>query len=123
MKKILNIFLFSFILLLIFIFTVLSTIGYETENFNNFITNKIYSTNKNVSLNLKKVKFKLDVKNISLFLETKDPNINYYGLRIPIKDIKVYLNIISLIKSKTKINKVHINSDEIDIEKLKRDFD
>ena len=46
MKKILNIFLFSFILLLIFIFTVLSTIGYETENFNNFITNKIYSTNK-----------------------------------------------------------------------------
>ena len=47
---------------------ILSTIGIETSKFNNFISQKINQINKQINLELISVKFKIDIKELSLFL-------------------------------------------------------
>jgi hypothetical protein len=97
----------------------LSTIGFETKKFNKFISNKVKENNKNISLKLEKIKFKFDIKDFNLFLETKGPELTYKNLKVPIENIKVYLDSISLIRSKSKIDKINISSKEININQLK----
>ena len=120
MKKTLLILLTSLVVVLFIIIFILSTTGYETEKFNKIITDKIVEQNNKVSLELKKIKFKFDLKNFSLFLETKDPKLEYQSINIPLKFVKVYLDFTSLIKSKTKIDKMNISSKEINIDELKK---
>ncbi len=106
--------------LLFSLIVVLSTIGLETDRFNKFISNKITENNKNISLKLKKIKFKFDIKDFELFLETSDPRLIYKNSEIPVENVKAYLDFISLIKSKPKINKINILSKEINIDQLKK---
>ena len=98
---------------------ILSTTGVTTDKFNAFILNKINNNYKDTTLKLEKIKFKFDIKKVSLFIETKNPEINYQNLIIPIENVKVYLNFISLIKSKIQIDKMNISSQEIKINQLK----
>jgi hypothetical protein len=120
MKKILNIIILIFFFVLSSLIFILSTSGYETHKFNEIISSKITKKNKYISLQFEKIKFKIDFKNISLFLETKNPKLNYQNVSIPIKNIKVYLDFISIIKSKPKIDKINIISKEINIDQLKK---
>ena len=98
MKKIFKSLFLVLLLSFIISIVILSTSGFETNRFNKIINQKIHDNNKNVNLNLKTIKFKLDIKELSLFLETLDPEINYRGAIIPTKNIKVYLNFASIIK-------------------------
>ena len=120
MKKIIS----NLILLIFFALglsiIVLSTIGIETKKFNSFVSNKINQTNNNINLQLNKIKFKIDIKEISLFLETLEPKINYKTASVPAKNIKVYVDFISLIKSKPKIKKINLSLHELDIDQLKK---
>ena len=120
MKKVVISIFFLFLLLLTISVILLSTIGYETKRFNNIISEKIEENNQDISIKLNKIKFKLDIKKFSLFIETQKPLLNYKDIEIPIKNTKVYLDFLSLIKSKSKINKIEIVSKEINIEQLKR---
>jgi hypothetical protein len=120
MKKII-----SFIILLTFLtlfssLIILSTIGIETDKFNNFISKKINQTNNNFIVDLNSVKFKFDIKEISLFLETNNPIINYRNEDIPTKNIKVYMDFISLIKTDPQIKKINIFFNQLNIEELKK---
>ena len=120
MKKIfLSLFLTLLLSLTILIIT-LSTFGVETNRFNKIISQKINDNNNSVNLNLKTIKYKLDIKELSLFLETLDPELNYRGIIIPSKSIKVYLNFASFIKLDTKIKKINIVFEKIDLEQFKR---
>ena len=110
--------LIFFILSAIFI-TVLSTLGIETKKFNNLITYKINQTNNNLDLKLSSIKFKIDIKELSLFLETNNPIINYRNIPIPAKNIKVYLDFISLIKTETQIKKINLVLNRIEVNQLK----
>ena len=77
MKKIIiNFFLISFLLLGIFLI-ILSIYGIETEKFNGLISNKVNEANNNTRVRFNKINFKLDIDEISLFLETTNPQINY----------------------------------------------
>jgi len=105
--------------LLVSLIVILSTIGFETKKFNKFISDKVKENNKNISLKLEKIKFKFDIKDFNLFLETKGPELTYKNLKVPIENIKVYLDSISLIRSKSKIDKINISSKEININQLK----
>ena len=120
MKKFLKISLLSSLFILIISILILTTIGIETNKFNNFISKRIYQTNNNLDVQLSTIKFKLDVKEISLFLETKSPQINYKNISLPAKIIKVYVDFISIFKSEPKIEKVYLASEELDIKKLKK---
>ena len=120
MKKVIfNLILFIFFILISFI-VILSTLGIETNKFNNLISKKINLVNNSLKLELITVKFKLDIKEISLFLETNNPKIDYKKISIPTKNIKAYVDFISLIKSDTKIKKIYLALNEIQIEKLKK---
>ena len=109
----------SFILLIIFL-GVLTIFGFETEKFNNIISEKVYQSNKNINIKLSTVKFKLDIKEISLYLETENPSINYQGIIIPAKNIKLYIDFFSLIKSDAQIKRINLVSKEFEIQELKK---
>ena len=114
-----NLILLIFFILISFI-VILSTLGIETNKFNNLISKKINLVNNSLKLELITVKFKLDIKEISLFLETNNPKIDYKKIYIPTKNIKAYIDFISLIKSDPKIKKIYLALNEIQIEKLKK---
>ena len=119
MKKIfLNTFLLILLLLLIFIL-ILSTNGIKTNKFNKLISNQISKT-KNINLALDSIKFKIDLKELSLFLETQDPKIIYRGISLPAKNIKVYIDFLALTNSKPKIKKVNIISQELEFTQIKK---
>ena len=118
-----NLFYKSLIVFFLFIgifIIILSTTGYKTAKFNETISNQVIKNNKKISIQLDKIKFKFDLKSASLFLETKNPKLNYQNIEIPIKNVRVYLDFFSLLKSKPKINEIHISSKEIDVNKLKK---
>ena len=120
MKKIsISIFLI-FLIILIITVTILSTVGIETKRFNNLVTQKINKNNNKISLNLNSIKFKLDIEEISLFLETKNPKIVYRNVDIPAENIKVYINFLSLINRKNEIEKISLVFDQIDINQIKK---
>jgi hypothetical protein len=73
MKKIIYTFFLLFFFVLGFSIVVLSTIGIETKKFNSLVSNKINQTNNSINLQLNKIKFKIDIKEMSLFLETIEP--------------------------------------------------
>ena len=116
-------FLFYPILLFIFIFIffliVLSSIGFETNKFNKLISDKIYES-RNIIIKLETINFKLDPQELSLFLETKNPKITFKSINIPVKNIKIYLDFLSLFQSSPKINKTNITLEELDINQLNK---
>ncbi len=119
MKKLFINFIFLILIFLIILISLLSTIGIETNKFNNLITSKT-SEAKNINLELNTIKFKTDLKELSLFLETKNPQINYQNLNIPVQNIKVYVDFPSLIKSDLKVKKLNLILKELDITELNK---
>ena len=112
-KIIFNSFLFLLISIILLI-TTLSTIGIETNKFNKIIINKI-SKLKNIDLQLQAINFKLDVRKFSLFVETQNPKITYINQTIPVKNVKVYLDFLPLLKTDLKIKKINISLNELKI--------
>ena len=110
-KTINNLFLF-FLLSLIFLALLLSTIGIETDKFNKLITNKI-SKSKNIDLQLQTLNFKLDLRELSLFIETQNPKINYINQTIPTQSVRVYVDFLPLLKTNLKIKKINIFLNEL----------
>ena len=117
MKKIVTYLILFTIVSIITLIIILSTTGIETNKFNKLITEKT-SQAKNIDLNLKTIKFKINPKELSLFLETQNPDIVYKELLIPVKNIKVYIDFFSLVKSDPKIKKITLASEEVNISQL-----
>ena len=120
MKKI-----FFFILIFIFLSVIsfviiLSTFGIETNKFNNLISQKINDSDNNINIELSTIKFKIDLKELSLFLETKDPLLDYRKVKIPAKNLKVYINFLSIVKSDINIQKVNLQLNQLDLQNLKK---
>ena len=119
MKKLLiNLTLVSLLFFIILLIT-LSTIGIKTNKFNEFIKEKISEKGK-INLELKSIKFKIDPKKLSLFLETENPNINYSDVTIPVQNLKVYVDVLSLIKTRPKIKKINLSLEELDVVQLNK---
>ena len=53
-------------------------------------------------------------------METKDPQINYRNLNVPVQNIKVYVDFPSLLKSDLKIKKLNLTLKELDITELNK---
>ena len=119
MKKIFLIFSILITLFFVFLMKIIATNGFETNRFNKFVSNKLTQT-KNIDLKLEKIKFKIDLQNLSLFLETQNPIINFRDMLIPVQNIKVYVDFISLLKSEPKIKKINLILNEINISELNK---
>ena len=95
------------------------TSGIKTDKFDSFLTSKINDHNKHLDLNINSIRFKLDYKEISLFLETSDPQITYRNTSIPAKKIKVYVDFLSLLSSSPDIKKINLIFYELKIDQFK----
>ena len=119
MKKFFTILISLIFILLISIASALLTIGIETERFNKLILNKINHIDNKINVKINTIKFKLDISEFSLFLETSEPNIFYRDILIPTEKIKVYVDFFSIIKTKPKIKRINILSKKLNIKDLK----
>lgn len=119
MKKIVFNFTLIFIFLFVSLLIILLSYGVETDKFNKIIIKKISQT-KNIDVKLNTIKFKINPKELSLFLETQNPEISYREISVPAKSIKVYIDFLSLLKSDTQIKKINLILKELDITQLKK---
>ena len=119
MKKIIINFILFVIILFITLIVILSTFGIKTNKFNKLITEKI-SQEKNVDLKLETIKFKINPKELSLFLETQNPEIMFKDLTLPITNIKVYVDFLSFLKTDLRIKKISLQSSELNITQLSK---
>ena len=119
MKKI----IFNIILLVVILFLaliiLLSTIGIETNKFNKLISKKVFLTT-NVDLNLETIKFKIDPKKLSLFIETQNPEITYKQITLPVQNIMVFLDFLPLINSELKLKKISLIFNELNITEINK---
>ena len=115
-KLVFSLILFIFISFVSLIF-ILSKFGIETNKFNNLITSRV-SQSKNIDLKLDTIRFKIDLQELSLFLETKYPKIKYRNFSIPVENIKLYIDFLSLLKAEPKIEKINLTLEELDIAQL-----
>ncbi len=117
MKKIIINFVFFIIISFLSLIIILSTIGLETDKFNKLISTKASLTN-NIDLKLNTIKFRANLKELSLFLETQNPKINYRNISIPVNNIKAYIDFLPLFKSELKIKKISLVLEELNISQL-----
>ncbi len=118
-KKIFNIFTLFVIIFIISSLGILSTYGIQTGKFNSLISQKINDNNNNVQTKLNDIKFKLDIKELSLFLETKNPEIVFRNVLVPTKNLKVYIDFFSIFKTDVKIKKISLIFNQTDIKSFK----
>ena len=120
MKKSLLIF-FTFLVLLVTSCIVFLTVnGYETDKFNNIIIKEIYKKEPNLNIDLNKIKIKLNIKKFDLFLSTEEPELTYANINLNVSNIDIYLDFISLVRSKPHVNRIIVSTNEIKIEDFKK---
>ena len=119
MKKIFSLFIFSILIIFFSIVIFLSTIGYETIKFNNYLEQKISNNIPNLQVKLKSIKIKIDLKKISFFVVAPRPDIKFYNSQINLEKINVYIDFKSLLTNKPNIKSVYIVSDETNITQAK----
>ena len=111
-KKILkytSIVLGVFVLLIIY----LSTVGFETEKFNNQIQNLVKQKNNKFDTSLKKIKLTLDPLNFKINAKTIDAKITFKSNPIELEYIKTQISLNSLIKSKLVTSQIEISTKPI----------
>ncbi|MDC0951238.1 hypothetical protein OAR81_00680, partial [Candidatus Pelagibacter sp.] len=116
-KKILrytSIVLGVFVLLIIY----LSTVGIETERFNNQIQNLVKQKNDKFDTGLKKIKLTLDPLNFKINAKTIDAKITFTGKPIELEYIKTQISLNSLIKSQLVTSQVEISTKPILLKNL-----
>ncbi len=113
MKK--NIIKYLLIVIAIFITIILylSTIGLETEKFNNQIKDKIGQTNNKLDLELKKIKLTLDPLNFKINAKTIGAKVLYKKKILELEHIKTQISLISLIKNKFVSSNLAISTKSI----------
>ena len=119
MKKILVNLIIFIIISFISLILILSTIGIETNKFNKLVTERTFQ-DKNISLKLDTIKFKINPKEFSLFLETQNPEIEYRDLLLPVNNIKVYVDFLSFFRADPIIKKINLMSGELSITQISK---
>ena len=75
MKKIFYSIIIFLLFFLITSIVYLATLGIETNRFNNLISNKIKNIDEKLTVDLNKIKIKLDIQNLSFFIFTQNPKL------------------------------------------------
>ncbi|MDB0053874.1 hypothetical protein N9E98_00625, partial [Candidatus Pelagibacter sp.] len=109
-------FFITTILLLLAIY--LSTVGIETDKFNNQIKNKINKSNNNLDIELKKIQLKLDLINFKINIKTIGTKILYKGKNLPLEFISAEISFLSLINKKISSSKIEISTRSVSLKDL-----
>ncbi len=117
MKIILKIFI-SIILILLIITTYLSTIGIETDRFNNQIKDKIKSIDEKTVIQLKKIKLVLDPFKLKINIKTIGSKLINQNGTVEIESLKTQISIKSLIENKFSIENLEISTKSLEVRNL-----
>src|SRR5210317_439372 len=98
-----------FVLLIIY----LSTVGIETEKFNNQIQNLVKQKNDKFDANLKKIKLTLDPLNFKINAKTINAKITFNNKPIELEYIQTQISLNSLIKNKLVTSQIEISTKPI----------
>ena len=110
MRKFLLKFFIAITVLIFLPIIYLSTIGIETESFNEQIKNKVNESNKNLQLNLKKIKIKLDPLRLKFNAKTVGATVYYYNKPLELEYIGTEISLASIIKNKFVSSNLEIGS-------------
>ncbi len=102
-----------FVSLLSILILHLSIIGIETDKFNNQIKNKISQINKNIDIDLKKIKITLDPLKLKIYAKTVGGTIYFSKRPLALESIKTQVSLNSLIKNKISSSKIEITTRSI----------
>ena len=107
-----------FLFLIILSLSYLSLFGIETERFNNQISNKIKNINKNLDVELKKIRLILNPFSLKLNIKTVGPKLKKGNKIIEIENIKSQISIKSIITNKFSIENLEISTKSLEINNL-----
>ena len=96
----------------------LSIFGLETEKFNNQIKNKIYQSNKDLDIKLKKIKLTLDPLNFQINAKTIGPKIFFKKKQIQLEYVKTKISLNSILKNKIISSKLELSTRSIMLKDL-----
>ena len=99
--------------LFISVILYLSTVGIETEKFNNQIQNLVKQKNDKLDTSLKKIKLTLDPLNFKVNAKTIDATITLKSKPIELEYIKTQISLNSLIKNQLVASQIEISSKPI----------
>ena len=116
-RKFIN-FLGLFLILLFFSSIYLSYFGIETKKFNQLIKDEILKKDRNININLKKVKIILDIKSFSLNIKTIKPEILYKNNKIKLNSISSNFSLNSFFNKKIYKDDLNIKTEEIKIKDI-----
>ncbi len=117
MKITLKILLVIFFTFFIFV-SYLSIFGFETERFNNQISNKVKTINKEIDIELKKIKLVLNPLKLKLNIKTVGSKLKNQNEYIEIENIKTQISLKSLIEDKFSIESLEISTKSLEIKNL-----
>ena len=124
-KKLIKFLLFILAVLILVIF-YLSIFGFSTEKFNNKIKTEILNINNEVNLELKNVKFLLNLSNLSLNVKTLGPEVFFNNHQLKLEYIKTNISLKFFINDEFSIENLQISTKAIklnDIIQLVRSFE
>ena len=104
--------------ILIFFISYLSIFGIKTDKFNELIKSQVNKQDKRLDIDLKDVFIKLNIKEKSFSINSKNIDIFVLKERQEIANVDVLVSLGSLIKQDKKIKKIIINSKENEINNL-----
>ncbi|MDC3101111.1 hypothetical protein OA407_00305 [Candidatus Pelagibacter sp.] len=90
-----------------------STVGIETDKFNDQIKKRISLVNKKIDIDLKKIKLTLDPLKLKIYASTVGTTVYFSKRSLALKSIKTEVSISSLIKNKISSSNIEISSRSI----------
>ncbi len=116
--KVISKFIIILLLLIIVSLFYLSFFGIETDRFNSQILNKIKNIDKNIEVELKKIRLVLDPFSLKLNVKTVGSKIKKQNKVIEIENIKTQISLKSIINNKFSIQNLEISTKSLEIKNL-----
>ena len=116
--KIISKILISVFVILIILVTYLSTIGIETNKFNNQIESKISKIDKKIEVELKKIRLVLDPFKLKVDIKTIGAKVKNRKGIIEIESLKTQISLKSFIRDKFSIQNLEISTKSLEVNNL-----
>ncbi len=98
---------------LIILTVYLSTVGIETDNFNDQIKKRISQINKKIDIDLKKIKLTLDPFKLKIYAKTVGTTVYFLKRPLALESIKTQVSLSSLIKNKISSSNIEVKTKSI----------
>ncbi len=110
-----NILKYFILLLSVLVISIvyLSTIGIETDKFNDQIKKRISPINKKIDIDLKKIKFTLDPFKLKIYAKTIGTTLYFAKRPLALESIKTQVLLSSLIKNKISSSNIEVKTKSI----------